>query len=86
MAKKNKNKIDKKTLTNEDRQAWNALRVCGHMTRRQLEEFVGRTRIEHYIKDGLWRKDIEIKDGVRIVGYTPTPKGIRFAKSHLHLD
>ena len=86
MARKNKNKIDKKTLTNEDKQAWNALRVCGHMTRRQLEEFVGRTRIEHYVKDGLWTKDIEIKDGVRIVGYTPTPKGIRFAKSHLHLD
>lgn len=86
MGKKNKNKIDKKTLTNEDKQAWNALRVCGHMTRRQLEEFIPRTRVEHYVKDGLWTKDVEIKDGVKIVGYTPTAKGIRFAKAHLHLD
>ena len=85
MAKK-KNKIDKRSLTLEDRQAWNALRVCGHMTRRQLEEFIGRARVEHYVKDGLWTKDIEIKDGVRIIGYTPTPHGIRFAKAHLHLD
>ena len=86
MAKKNKNKIDKKTLTEDDKKAWNALRVTGHMTRRQLEEFIGRTRVEHYVKDGLWAKEIEIKDGVRIIGYTPTAKGIRFAKSHLNLD
>lgn len=86
MAKKNKNKIDKKTLTEDDKKAWNALRVTGHMTRRQLEEFIPRARVEHYVKDGLWTKEVEIKDGVRIIGYTPTSKGIRFAKSHLHLD
>lgn len=89
MAKKNsksKYKIDKKTLNNDDKNMWNGLRVCGHMTRQQLETFVGRTRLEHYVKDGLLTKDIEVKDGARIIGYTPTPKGIRFAKSHLNLD
>lgn len=84
--RKSKYKIDKNTLNQDDKKMWNALRVCGHMTRRQLEEFVTRTRVEHYLKDGLLTKDIEIKDGVRIIGYTPTPHGIRFAKSHLHLD
>lgn len=84
--RKSKYKIDKNTLNQDDKNMWNGLRVCGHMTRRQLEEFVPRTRVEHYLKDGLLTKDIEIKDGVRIIGYTPTPQGIRFAKSHLHLD
>lgn len=56
------------------------------MTRQQLETFVSRTRLEHYVKDGLLTKDIEIKDNNRIIGYTPTAKGIRFAKSHLNLD
>lgn len=84
--KKSKYKIDKKSLTQDDKRLWNGLRVCGHMTRQQLETFVGRTRLEHYVKDGLLTKDIEIKDNNRIIGYTPTSKGIRFAKSHLNLD
>lgn len=86
MARKPKNKIDRHSLTEDDKKMWKSLRICGHMTQRQLETFVSRNQINRYIKDGLLKKDVEIKDGKRIIGIAASSKGIRFAKKYLHLQ